>query len=111
MEIVLLIKKKKIARKLARKYKTDQFRKKYNELTKLVKESIQSFKCNQWNNFLDSLGPSVTSSRPFWSRINRLRGSNVNRSSPCLIQNETEFSKDEEKEKLFKDLLKGTFND
>ena len=111
VEIVLLIKKKKIARKLARKYKTDQFRKKYNELTKLVKESIQSFKCNQWNNFLDSLGPSVTSSRPFWSRINRLRGSNVNRSLPCLVQNEKEFSKDEEKANLFKDLLKGTFNE
>ena len=106
MEIVLLIKKKKIARKLARKYKTDQFRKKYNEFTKLVRDSIQSFKCNKWNSFLDSLGPNVTSSRPFWSRINKLRGLNANKALPCLVQNEKEFSKDEEKANFFKIFLR-----
>ena len=109
-EIVHLIRKKKIARKLARKYKTEQFKKEYNFYTKKVKEAISEFKDNKWNLFLNNLGSNITSTRPFWQKINRLRGSVSQKKIPNLLFNGVSFNEDTEKANLFKDILEETFN-
>ena len=81
--IIDLIKHRKDIRK---RCKRDPGAKPYlNQLTTRIKEEIAAEKDQQWQQFLDRVGPNRTSSRPFWKRINEARQNNTtNNSIPTL---------------------------
>ena len=107
--IIALIKHRKEIRK---RCKRDPGSKPYlNQLTTRISQAIAEEKDQQWQQFLDRVGPNQTSSRPFWKRINETRQNNTtNNSIPNLAHAGLIIKQDAEKAAVFSSILETTFN-
>ena len=105
--ILLLIKKRKYYRKKAKQKDIDAKRE-YNHLTKIIREEIAAFKNLNWEKFIEKQGKNPVSSKPFWQKINKLRGNNSSNSIPSIKKDGLNYEKDEDEDKadLFASLLK-----
>ena len=61
--------------------------------------------------FLKKQGRNPLNSKPFWQRINKLKGKTVNNSIPTLKKENGIWETDEEKANVFANILKNTFYD
>ena len=50
------------------------------------------------------------STKPFWQRINSIRGKKIKKSTPKLVVNNIKYETDEQKANLFLNNLKETFS-
>ena len=109
LHILLLIKKRKFYRKKVKKHelnaKTD-----YNYLTKKIREEISALENTKWQSFLKKQGKNPVSSKPFWNKIKKFRGSSVANSIPVLKVGNVNYESDDSKANLFASLLKNTFS-
>ena len=62
---------------------------KIKEIRILLGETISKFNQNQWNEFLNKMGPHPLSTVPFWKRINRIRKSQQSQNVGTLIRSLT----------------------
>jgi Fe2+ transport system protein B len=82
----------------------------YNKLTAVIREEIDAIKHNEWNEFVQKLGKNPTSTKPFWQRINNIRGNKTTKTTPTLVVNNTKYETDEQKANLFFKTLTETFS-
>ena len=71
---------------------------------------MSKFESTKWDKFLEKQGTNPQSSRKFWQRINSIKNGKGSGSTPKLVQNETEYTTNQGKASLFKDLLEHTFD-
>ena len=97
------------------KPKNIEDKKKKNRIKKLIKEEIVAIKNKSWMDFIKSLGNKITSSRPFWQRIKKLKSKNENESKstyiPNLFYENKVFKTDYEKAELFGNILHNVFQE
>ncbi len=73
--ILDLIKARKLARKISKKDLNCKSAKKlYNKLTEVIRKENQATKDKEWSSFVDKLSKNPPSTKPFWNRINSIRG-------------------------------------
>ena len=83
----------------------------YNYLTDEIRVEIKTLKNKEWLDFLDKQGKNPLSTKPFWQRINKLKGNKISKSIPTLKKEDILFETDKSKANLFSDILKSTFSD
>ena len=81
--IVELIAERKKARRLAQR--DSSLKPAYNSLTNQLRKQIIEHRDSQWNDFLKSLTPCASSSRPFWCKINKTRNGPSTTQSCALV--------------------------
>lgn len=109
--ILNLIKHRNKLRRDYLKKKSEENKIRLYKQIELVKNEITEFKSNNWQEFVNRLGPSVTSSKTYWQRINRIKEKKKPKTIPDIIHNDKCLSTDEEKARAFGDKLKTTFNE
>ena len=72
---------------------------------------MNEFKSSSWLRFMQKFRGNHMSSKPFWTRINRIRQKKKPRSIPDINHNGTVLTTDQDKENAFGDKLFNTFND
>jgi hypothetical protein len=90
-------------------YPSIENKRKVNNLSKKIKLQIKEIRSNNWM-FVESCGKNLTSSRPFWRKINEYRGSNRLNNIPTLKYDNKSLSSDIDKTKCFSMLLETTFS-
>jgi exonuclease III len=90
------------------KYKTEYSE--YSKLERAVKELNKSLANQNWDKFIDRVGPRPTTTTPFWQRINRFRNKPESNSIATLIYNNMKCSEDDDKCNAFADHLQKTFS-
>jgi hypothetical protein len=90
--IIELIKLRKKTKNFTKRDNDPNIKTRYNKLTALIREKIDAVKNNEWNEFIQKLGKNPTSTKPFWQKINNLRGNKTNKSTPTLVVNNTKLS-------------------
>ena len=108
--ILELIKLRKKIKKLIRSDNDSIVRTRYNKLTSLIREEIDALKNNEWTEFIKKLGNNPPSTKPFWNRINCIRGKKISSTMPTLIVNNIKYETDEQKANLFASNLSETFS-
>ena len=106
----------KLKRKNRRKYQqsrhcqiiNETFNDEYKRLTTQIRKEIKLHRNSKWEEFLKSLGPNPTSSKPFWQRINKFRTKGQSK-IPTLLLNQTQITTDFGKSTVFCDSLAQTF--
>jgi hypothetical protein len=83
----------------------------YNFLTKIVREEINKLKNRDWGCFIKKQGANPLNTKPFWQKINTLRGKAKSNSIPKLLKDNNRYEIDDEEANLFADILKNTFCD
>ncbi len=107
-----MIFQRKIVRKLVKKKINFESNKNlYNQLTKKIRFELKSIKDNDWKQFMEKLGSNPVNTKPFWNKINTIRGKTIKNDIPVLIHEDKKFINDDEKANLFAHLLKTTFTD
>jgi exodeoxyribonuclease-3 len=84
--ILELIKTRKIYRKKYQKEKILEYRTKYNQLTKIIRDEIDSFKNKDWLEFINKQGSNPLNTKPFWQKLNKIRQKRSDASLPTLIK-------------------------
>jgi hypothetical protein len=106
--------------KLRRRYKkallknyNEIDKKKYYDLSKIIKEELTVIKNRNWDKFSSNFSKNPTSSKIFWDRIKRIKTNNndVSDKYPKLILNGREYCEDIDKANLFGEILSKTFKD
>ncbi len=82
----------------------------YSKLERAVKELNKSLARQNWNNFIDRVGPRPTTTTPFWQRINHLRNKPESNTLATIIYNNMKCSKDDDKCNAFADHLQKIFS-
>ena len=108
--VLELIKLRKKTKNLLKRDNDQNIKTRYNKLTRLIREEINALKNNEWNEFIQKLGKNPPSTKPFWKRINNIRGKKRNSSIPTLVVNNEKYETDEQKANLFLSSLKDTFS-
>ncbi len=109
--ILTLIKVRKRARKLTKNDPNcPHANRVYNKLNDTIREESKALKDKEWRDFTQKLGDNPPSTKPFWRRINTIRGKKNNSSIPTLKINNKTYESDEQKAKLFSDILHKTFS-
>jgi hypothetical protein len=91
--------------------KNEENKKMYNILTKTIRKEIDSLKDNEWQSFLEKQGKNPLNSKPFWQRLNKLKGIKTNKNIPTLKKDHQIYEKEDEKANSFAEILKKTFSD
>ena len=109
--ILSLIKARQLARKLTQKDRNCSNAKSlYNKLTKTIRAEIRAMKDTEWREFTKKLGTCPPSTKPFWDRINTIRGKKKKATIPTLKVDKTIYESDESKAQLFSSILHKTFS-
>ena len=108
--ILLLIKKRKYYRKVSNKNQDQNYKKMFNLLTKFIRLEIDALKNSDWQNFTRKQGVNPISTKPFWQKINSIRGNQSNNNLPVLKKDGKTYESDSDKAQLFADILKTTFS-
>ena len=109
--ILDLIKARKLARKVSKEDPNCISAKRlYNKLTKIIREENKATKDKEWSCFIDKLGANPPSTKPFWNRINTVRGKKNKQPIPTLKVDNTTYESDEQKANLFSNILQTTFS-
>jgi hypothetical protein len=109
--ILELIKARKTARKIADKDPDCKSAKKlYNKLTETIREENRAARDKEWSNFVDKLGSNPPSTKPFWKRINVIKGKKNKQAIPTIKVNGVEYETDDQKANLFSSTLIKTFS-
>ena len=113
IEILSLIRERNRLRKMlkTKKKKSPELKQEYNRISGIVRQEINKYESNKWNNFLKDLGPYPVKSSKFWKKINETKKVRQTSSIPNLILDGTEFITDEDKACLFSSILKKTFSE
>ena len=82
----------------------------FNQLTAELRKKLCEFRNNNWLNFIQKMGKHPLSTRPFWRKINKFRSKKNSCFIPTLISNNIFYNSEEEKGKLFRELLASTIN-
>ena len=107
-----MIETRKKFRKLKRKNKDcKEYATRYNFLTKLIRNEKDEINNNDWSKFIENQGKNPTSTKPFWKKINKIRGKSTKSSIPVLKVDQNVYQTDDEKANLFANMLKTTFAD
>jgi hypothetical protein len=111
--IIQLIESRKVYRKemMKKSNKNEENKKMYNILTKTIRKEIDSLKDNEWQSFLEKQGKNPLNSKPFWQRLNKLKGIKTNKNIPTLKKDHQIYEKEDEKANSFAEILKKTFSD
>jgi hypothetical protein len=96
-----LIKLRKKTKHFTKRDSDPNIKTRYNKLTTIIREEIDAIKNNEWNEFVQKLGKNPTSTKPFWQRINNIRGNKTAKSTSTLVVNKTKYETDEQKANLF----------
>ena len=96
---------------MSKENKTQENKQMYNLLTKAIREEINQLKNNEWQEFIKKQGNNPLNSKPFWQRLNKLKGKKNNKSIPTLKKDGIIYEKDYEKANLFSNILRNTFSD
>lgn len=107
-EIINLIKEKRKVRNLFKKTNIIDLKQKYNKLTQTIKSKISEFKTNNWDVFLNKLGPNPLSSKPFWQKINKFKKKGSD-SIKDLKVGEKIYTDEKSKCQIFGNQLENTF--
>ena len=75
--ILQLIKTRKHYRRKKIKNNSVEKKKMYNYLTDEIRVEIKTLKNKEWLDFLDKQGKNPLSTKPFWQRINKLKGNKI----------------------------------
>jgi hypothetical protein len=78
----------------------------YNFLTKIVREEINELKNRDWGCFIKKQDANPLNTKPFWQKINTLRGKAKSNSIPTLLKDNNKYETDDEKANLFADILR-----
>ncbi len=108
--ILELIKLRKKNRNFTKRDIDPNIKTRYNKLTEIIREEIDVLKNNEWSEFIQKLGKYPPSTKPFWNRINNIRGKKGSSTMQTLILNDTKYETDEQKANLFLKNLKETFS-
>jgi hypothetical protein len=81
----------------------------YNKLTKVIRDENIAKKDKEWTRFNDRLGNNPPSRKPFWNRINTIRGKKNKQPIPTLKEDNLSYETDEQKSNLFSSILEKTF--
>lgn len=84
----------------------------YYAIRWLFEERLREFRDSKWQRFLNRLGSSQLSTKPFWQRIARMRGkAQSSNNIPSLINNNIEIKTNADKAALFSRRLIDTFSE
>jgi exonuclease III len=108
--ILLLIKKRKYYRKVSNKNEDQNNKKMFNLLTKFIRLEIDALKNSDWQNFIRKQGANPINTKPFWQKINSIRGNHSNNNLPVLKSGGMIYESDTDKADLFANILKMTFS-
>ena len=91
--ILNLIKLRKTARKQSQKKglhdeEKKAYKARFNKLTQIIRGEMLAINNNKWAEFISKLGSHPPSQKPFWQRINKIRGKKVNQKIPTLLVND-----------------------
>ncbi len=89
--------------------KIEENKKIFNLLTKAKREEINKLKNNQWREFIKKQGNNPLNSKPFWQRLNKLKGKKINKTIPILKKDGNIIEQDDEKANLFSNILNSSF--
>ena len=109
-EIILLIKHRRNLRRKLYNFKTSDLKGEFNRFSKLVKRRIEQFRSASWQNFLNKIIKSPTSTKLFWKRINRFRRNPEANTLPIIKEYGKQYSTNSEKAHCFADNLQITFS-
>jgi hypothetical protein len=109
--IVDKIKAKKIAMRAWYKVRSEENLRKFETLTKQVKQLIRRFRDDDYNKFMKMHGPNPTSSKPFWRRINQFRSKPVTNNIATIVENGVSYTSDQQKADIFATHLASIFSD
>ena len=82
----------------------------FNKLKSLIREEIKAVNDSEWSRFIKKIGNNHTSSKPFWQRINKIRGKKNGKQIPTLVIDEHKYITDDEKADIFAKILEQTFS-
>ena len=106
-----LIKARKKARSMIKKDRLNPSAKAiYNKLTEVIREEVKAIKDTEWREFVKKLGSNPPSTKPFWKRINKIKGKKSNQQIPTMKFGDQLYETDESKAKLFGGILRNTFD-
>ena len=109
-DIIKLIKMRRKIRRQFKKTQCPQLKTQFNQLTAELRTKLCEFRNNNWLNFIQKMGRNPLSTRPFWRKINKFRSKKNSCFIPTLISNNIFHKTDEEKGKLFGEILASTFS-
>jgi hypothetical protein len=109
------IKLRKKVRKKMIKFRLDEdgkiaFKTRYNKLKSIITEESSAINNNEWSLFIQKLGKIPPSQKPFWQRINKIRGKKGAAKIQMLVVNDIYYSTDHEKAEIFSKNLQQTFS-
>lgn len=108
----LIVKKKNLKNKLHKNPSDNSLRGDLYLVKRTLTKEIDSFLNSEWDNFLNGIRKTQVSSKPFWDKINQLRGSKNNSSRiPDLMVGSEKLSEDEQKANHFAKRLQETFSE
>jgi hypothetical protein len=100
-----------LARKLTKKDPNNiTIKRVYNKLTKVIRDENIATKDKEWSSFIDRLGNNPPSTKPFWNRINTIRGKKNKQPIPTLKVDNLSYETDEQKSNLFLSISEKTFS-
>lgn len=108
--ILLNIKERNRLQSKYKKDRTSENKKHLYEKVEKIRSMIKEFKSTSWKKFLGKFNGSHISSKPFWSRINRIRNKKQPKNIPDIKHNGVILSTDSEKANAFANKLFTTFN-
>jgi hypothetical protein len=111
VHILQLIKVRKRFRRKKIKNNSVENKKIVNYLTNEIRSEINTLKNNNWLDFLEKQGKNPINTKPFWQRINKLKGKKISKLIPTLKFDDKQFETDVSKANLFAETLKNTFSD
>jgi exonuclease III len=111
VHILQLIKVRKRFRRKIIKNNSVENKKIVNYLTNEIRSEINTLKNNIWLDFLEKQGQNPINTKPFWQRINKLKGKKISKLIPTLKFDDKQFETDVSKANLFAETLKNTFSD
>jgi hypothetical protein len=109
--IIQLIRARKRCRRKNTENNSAENKKLLNYLTEEIRTEINALKNKEWLDFLEKQGKNPTNTKPFWQRINKLKGNKISKSIPTLKDEDKLFETDKSKANLFAEILKNTFSD
>jgi hypothetical protein len=108
--IVKLIKEKRAALRRVKKYRQDEDKTRYNQLTAKVSKEIKKFKQLKWKNFCSSLNQFTPSDGKLWKHLNSIDVGNSNKPKPASLRRGVELiSEPKETAEMFANHLEDVF--
>jgi len=110
LEIINLIKQKRVMAKNLKASSNVNLRKSYNKLSSEIRRKITDYKDKAWETFLEKHGNHPVMTKPFWKEINKAKSQKASNIFPNLKIGQESAINDKQKANLFASILKQTFS-